>query len=66
MDYISAIEDTLGMKADKELLPLQQGDVPDTFADVDDLVRDFDYKPSINVKEGVEKFIDWYKEYNNL
>ena len=66
MDYISAIEDSLGIKAEKELLPLQPGDVPDTFADVDDLVRDFDYKPSINVKEGVEKFIDWYKEYNNL
>ena len=66
MDYISAIEDALGITAEKELLPLQPGDVPDTFADVDDLVRDFDYKPSINVKEGVEKFIDWYKEYNNL
>ena len=66
MDYISAIEDALGITAEKELLPLQPGDVPDTFADVDDLVRDYDYKPSINVKEGVEKFIDWYKEYNNL
>ena len=66
VDYISAIEDSLGIKVEKELLPLQPGDVPDTFADVDDLVRDFDYKPSINVKEGVEKFIDWYKEYNNL
>lgn len=66
MDYISAIEDSLGITVEKELLPLQPGDVPDTFADVDDLVRDFDYKPSINVKEGVEKFIDWYKEYNNL
>ena len=66
MDYISAIEDSLGIKVEKELLPLQPGDVPDTFADVDDLVRDYDYKPSINVKEGVEKFIDWYKEYNNL
>ena len=66
VDYISAIEDSLGITVEKELLPLQPGDVPDTFADVDDLVRDFDYKPSINVKEGVEKFIDWYKEYNNL
>ena len=66
MDYISAIEDALGITAEKELLPLQPGDVPDTFADVDDLVRDYDYKPSINVKEGVERFIDWYKEYNNL
>ena len=66
MDYISAIEDALGITAEKELLPLQPGDVPDTFADVDDLVRDYDYKPSINVKEGGEKFIDWYKEYNNL
>ena len=66
MDYISAIEDSLGIKVQKDLIHLQPGDVTDTFADVDDLVIDFDYKPSINVKEGVEKFIDWYKEYNNL
>ncbi len=66
MDYIYAIENALGIEVEKELLPLQPGDVPDTFADVEDLVRDFDYKPSTNVNEGIRKFIDWYKQYNNL
>jgi len=66
MDYIEAIETSLGKKADKELLPLQPGDVPDTFADVDDLVKEFDYKPSTSVADGIEQFINWYEEYNNL
>ena len=66
MDYIYAIENALGIEVEKELLPLQPGDVPDTFADVEDLVSDFDYKPSTNVNEGIRKFIDWYKQYNNL
>ena len=52
--------------AKKELLPLQPGDVPDTYADVDDLVAQFDYKPSMSVKQGVENFSVWYKEYNRL
>ena len=66
MDYIEALESSLGINAEKELLPLQSGDVPDTYADVDDLVEEFSYKPSINVKQGVENFVRWYKEYNNL
>lgn len=66
LDYIEAIEDALGIKADKELLPLQSGDVPDTYADVDDLVRDFSYKPSMDIKQGVKNFVDWYREYKNL
>ena len=66
MDYIEAIESALEIKSEKELLPLQPGDVPDTYADVQDLVREFDYKPSMSVKLGVKKFVDWYKEYNNL
>ena len=66
LDYIKAIEDALGIKADMELLPLQPGDVPDTYADVVDLVRDFDYKPSITVNQGVAKFIEWYKNYYNI
>jgi UDP-glucuronate 4-epimerase len=48
MDYIEALENSLGIKAEKELLPLQPGDVPDTFADVDDLISDFDYKPQMS------------------
>ena len=63
LDYISAIEEALGIKAEKELLPLQPGDVPDTYADVDDLVKDFDYKPSMGIEEGVKNFVDWYQEY---
>ena len=66
LDYIKAIEDALGIKADKELLPLQPGDVPDTYADVEDLVRDFDYKPSMTINQGVAKFIEWYKNYYNV
>jgi UDP-glucuronate 4-epimerase len=65
MDYIEALENSLGIKAKKELLPLQPGDVPDTYADVDDLVKEFSYKPTMNVNQGVENFVKWYKEYNN-
>ncbi len=66
LDYIIAIEDALGIKADKELLQLQPGDVPDTYADVVDLVRDFDYKPTTTINQGVTKFIEWYKNYYNV
>jgi UDP-glucuronate 4-epimerase len=63
MRYIELIEQYLGKKAQKNLLPLQQGDVPDTFADIDDLVRDVGYRPATSVEEGVRKFIEWYVEY---
>ena len=66
MDYIKAIENELNVNAIKELLPLQPGDVPDTFANVDDLVKDFDYKPKKPLAEGVKNFVDWYKEYFDL
>ena len=66
LDYIKAIEDALGIKADKELLPLQPGDVPDTYADVADIVRDFDYKPSTTINQGVIKFVEWYKDYYKI
>jgi len=66
LDYIKAIEDALGIKADKELFSLQPGDVPDTYADVADLVRDFDYKPSTTINQGVTKFVEWYKDYYNI
>ena len=63
MDYISAIENSLGIKAEKEFLPLQPGDVPDTYADVNDLVKDFGYKPSISIEEGIKNFVEWYMEF---
>jgi len=64
LDYIQAIENALGMEAEKELLPLQPGDVPDTYADVDDLVKEFGYKPSMTIEEGIRNFVNWYKEYD--
>jgi UDP-glucuronate 4-epimerase len=66
LDYIEAIEDALGMKADKELLPMQPGDVADTYADVSGLVDDFGYKPSMSVKQGVRNFVNWYRDYHGL
>jgi len=66
MDYIQAIENALKIKANKELLPLQPGDVIDTYADITDLVKDFKYKPSVKIDQGVAKFIEWYKEYYGI
>jgi UDP-glucuronate 4-epimerase len=66
MDYIGALEKALGKTAEKELLPLQAGDVPDTYADVTDLVEQFDYKPATTVEDGINRFVAWYKEYYRL
>lgn len=63
MDYIAAIENALGKKAEMQLLPLQPGDVPDTFADVEALVEDVGYRPATPVVEGVGRFVAWYRDY---
>lgn len=63
MDFISAIEEKLGTEAKKEFLPLQAGDVPATYADVEDLFREVDFKPQTSIKDGISNFIDWYNEY---
>ena len=63
MDFITAIEESLQQTAKKEMLPMQPGDVEKTWANVDDLVRDYDYRPNTPIKTGVQRFIDWYKEY---
>ena len=63
MDFIEAIENRLGKKIEKNFLPLQAGDVPATYADVTDLVKDLGYKPQTPVQEGVDKFIDWYLDF---
>lgn len=63
MRYIEVLEQCLGKKAEKNLLPLQPGDVPDTFADVEDLVRDVGYKPATPVDVGVKNFVAWYLSY---
>jgi UDP-glucuronate 4-epimerase len=66
MRYIEVLEDCLGKKAEKNLLPLQQGDVPDTWADVEDLVADVGYRPSTPVEVGVRRFVEWYLAYYNI
>jgi len=63
MRYIEVIEDCLGKKAEKNLLPLQPGDAPDTYADVAALTDDVGYKPNTPIEEGIGKFVDWYRNY---
>ena len=61
--YIEVLEDCLGRKAERRLLPLQPGDVPDTFADVESLRRDVGYAPSTPIEVGVARFVDWYRTF---
>jgi UDP-glucuronate 4-epimerase len=61
--YIEVLEQCLGKKAKMELLPLQAGDVPDTEADVSDLIADVGYRPVVPVEEGVNRFVAWYRDY---
>lgn len=63
MDFIEAIENKLGIEIEKNFLPLQAGDVPETYADVSDLVQDLGYKPQTPIQEGIDKFVDWYLEF---
>ncbi|MBT7544453.1 MAG: NAD-dependent epimerase [Kordiimonadaceae bacterium] len=63
MDYISTLEKYLGKQTEKILLPLQPGDVPDTFADVEALVADVGYRPRTTINEGIERFVKWYQTY---
>jgi UDP-glucuronate 4-epimerase len=63
LDYIGALEKALNIKANMEMLPLQPGDVPDTYADVSDLVDHFQYKPETKVADGIAKFVAWYCSY---
>jgi|WetSurMetagenome_2_1015567.scaffolds.fasta_scaffold00075_47 UDP-glucuronate 4-epimerase len=63
MRFIETLEDCIGIKAEKNLMPIQQGDVPATFADVDDLVADAGFRPSTPIGEGLRKFVDWYRGY---
>jgi UDP-glucuronate 4-epimerase len=66
MDYIDALEKTLGKKAKINFLSLQPGDVPDTYANTDNLNEKFNYKPSTSVVEGVSSFVTWYKDYYKI
>ncbi|MEM1432911.1 MAG: NAD-dependent epimerase [Pseudomonadota bacterium] len=64
--YIELLEETLGIEAKRNLLPLQPGDVPDTFANVDDLISDVGYKPDTPVEDGIRAFVSWYKRYYDV
>ena len=63
-NFIATIEKAIGKKAIKEMYPMQQGDVPRTFADVDELIKDYKYSPSTDIKSGIDDFIRWHKNYN--
>ena len=65
MDFIEAIEEKLGVVAKKNFMPLQPGDIPSTYANVSDLLRDMNYKPNTTVKQGINNFVDWYRSYFN-
>ena len=66
MEVVRLLEEKIGMKAKRELLPMQPGDVPATYADVDDLMREVDFKPATPIAEGISRFIDWYRSYQRL
>jgi UDP-glucuronate 4-epimerase len=63
MKFIGVLENCLGKKAKKNLLPMQPGDVPETYADVDDLAEDVDFKPATPIEKGIKRFVEWYREY---
>ena len=64
--FITAIEDACGKKAQETLLPMQAGDVPITYANVDELVNDIDFKPATTIEEGISKFVKWYRKYYSV
>ncbi len=66
LEVVRLLEEAIGKKAKRELLPMQPGDVPATYADVDELVRDFDFRPSMPIATGVAKFVDWYRAYHRI
>lgn len=66
MEFIKALEESIGVKAIKNLLPIQPGDVEKTWADVSGLINDLDYKPATDIKYGIKKFIEWYKSFYSL
>lgn len=63
LDFIRALENCLGRTAEKKLLPMQLGDVPETYADVDDLMRDVGFRPSTSIATGIARFVEWYRAY---
>ncbi len=66
MTFIETLEEALGKKAEKNFMPMQDGDVVSTYADVSDLIEDFGYKPNTNLKDGIDKFVKWYREFYKI
>jgi UDP-glucuronate 4-epimerase len=66
MKFIEVVENCLGKKANKNMLPIQLGDVPATYADVDDLMKDVGFKPQTPIEDGIDKFVKWYREYYKI
>ena len=63
LHFIEVLEKALGKKAEKNLLPIQPGDVPATYADIDDLTKDVGFKPSTPIEVGISRFVEWYREF---
>ena len=66
LEVVRLLEEALGKKAKRELLPMQPGDVPATYADVDDLIRDVGFRPATRIAEGIRRFIEWYRAYHRV
>jgi UDP-glucuronate 4-epimerase len=66
LDFIETLETQLGVKANKVLTEMQPGDVTVTYADVSEMIKDFDYRPSTPISEGIREFISWYKSYYKI
>ena len=66
LEFVEVIEQALGKKAKREMLPMQPGDAPATYADVDDLMREVGFRPSTPIKLGIERFIAWYRDYHRV
>lgn len=66
MNYIETLETSIGKKAKKNFLPIQPGDVLDTFAEIDSFVKHFEYKPKTSIKQGIENFVNWYRDYYKI
>jgi UDP-glucuronate 4-epimerase len=64
LEVVRLLEETIGKKAKRELLPMQPGDVPATYADIDDLMREVDFRPNTPIAEGIGRFVEWYRSYH--
>ena len=63
MDFIHTLEESIGLKAQIEMLPLQPGDVPDTYADINAVLTEIDYRPNTTIHHGIQNFVNWYRNY---